>query len=338
MTSRIHHSICNAPKSGPASRRNSLRSLSRLGGLVLAAVTLFVAPTVLAANPPPDVNCNGIARPIEKDPRTNLDCIDYVANGNTCTPASEFPIRRPCDDYVAPGPGRAATCSSMLASDRDGDQLGDSCDNCADVYNPDQKDTDGDGVGDACDNCPLTFNPDQKDSDGDGVGDACDSCPATVNPDQKDTDGDGKADACDNCPAVSNPDQKDTDGDGIGDACDKCASLANPDQRDTDGDGIPDVCDNCPGAANGDQKDRDMDGVGDFCDNCPTIYNPEQKDDNGNGIGDACEPGLQGGPRCALVQGPSATPLQALGNISLGLLVVFGALLWSVRSRREGAA
>ena len=36
-------------------------------------------------------------------------------------------------------------------SDRDGDGVGDSRDNCRDVYNPDQVDTDGDGIGDACD-------------------------------------------------------------------------------------------------------------------------------------------------------------------------------------------
>jgi len=35
-------------------------------------------------------------------------------------------------------------------------------------------DADGDGIGVPCDNCPDVYNPDQADSDGDGIGDACD--------------------------------------------------------------------------------------------------------------------------------------------------------------------
>lgn len=195
----------------------------RLGVIqVLCAALLLLGVAVPEAAAIVDVNCNGIDRGTETDGnprRTGLQCVDYVTNGNSCIPVSEFPPTRPCDDYVAPGPGMNATCSSMFAPDRDSDGLGDSCDNCPGVYNPDQKDTDGDRRGDACDNCPLTPNPDQKDSDGDGKGDACDTCANVPNADQKDRDLDGVGDACDNCPTVANPDQVDSRHDGLGDAC-----------------------------------------------------------------------------------------------------------------------
>ena len=276
----------------------------------LCLTVMLLAVTAAPAYALEDVNCNGIARSVEKDPASPMsrDCVDYSRNGMSCSSHELTSAYRPCDDYVAQGPGQAATCSPQLASDQDADRLGDACDNCPTRSNANQQDGDGDGVGDVCDICPGRANADQRDSDGDGVGDACDICPAQANADQRDSDGDGRGDACENCPTLANPGQEDMDGDGRGDTCDVCPKVASASQEDADGD-----------------------GVGDACDNCPMESNPAQEESSQYpGMGEVCTPGMRGGGGC------SADGSSGLGGMMGGSALV-GLLLLGLSSRRGRA-
>jgi hypothetical protein len=219
-----------------------------------------------------DVNCNGLQRNTEQDPTApGKDCVHYQMNGNNCIRLTNSPTRK-CDDYPAPAPNQAATCSAQLAVDTDQDGWGDACDNCPNRSNSDQSDGDSDGIGDACDNCPTVENPDQKDTKRDGIGDVCRGCPdgGYVG---ADTDSDGRPDICDNCVRTRNADQTDSDGDSIGDACDNCPAIANADQKDGDGDAVGDVCDSCIEVPNQDQTPSPSGRMG----------------RNGRALGDACD-------------------------------------------------
>jgi hypothetical protein len=213
-------------------------------------------------------------------------------------------------DLVEDGPGitPGAMGDDDVFDDRDGDGVGDRCDDCPDLANGptagpnDQRDTDGDGLGNACDG----------DDDGDRVVDASDNCPLAPNPTQVATDGDsdGIPDACDACPTTPgalhavrtdcNGDGDTSDpGEGVGEQCDQDFDrTGDPCDADEDGDGLADATDNCPDVSNpvhlvptdcnddgdrsdpgeavGAQCDRDGDGVGDACD-----------DSDGDGVSDA---------------------------------------------------
>jgi outer membrane protein OmpA-like peptidoglycan-associated protein len=144
-------------------------------------------------------------------------------------------------------------------SDRDGDDIPDSVDQCVDE--PEDKD----GYQDE-DGCP------DPDNDGDGIPDAKDHCPN----DPEDRDGFQDEDGC--------PDD-DNDGDGIPDSIDKCPNEPEdkdgfedadgcPDD-DNDGDGIPDQLDKCPNDPETANGFEDADG----CPDTPATAGPEERAD-----------------------------------------------------------
>jgi hypothetical protein len=161
----------------------------------------------------------------------------------------------------------ASSARSVFAADLDGDNVVDA----VSASNYDDKIAwykNGDGVGDACDNCQDVANIGQEDGDSDGHGDDCDGCPADpdkIDPGQcgcgipdVDTDSDATVDCLDTC--------LDGDGDGYGAAggagntctaadCDDTEPTCNADcTTDADSDTTIDCLDTC--------LDGDGDGYG----------------------------------------------------------------------------
>jgi arylsulfatase A-like enzyme len=173
--------------------------------------------------------------------------------------------------------------------DSDMDGIPNKSDNCLYFPNPKQQDRDGDKIGDMCDEC--------IDTDGDNYADpgffmntcAVDNCPNEPNPSQEDADRDGRGDECDNCFETPNGPKMGTCLGGLNDgwhcSVDKFCGLdgfCSMDQEDLDGDDMGDVCDQYP-------DDYDNDSIDDLDDNCALAKNPGQEDLDGDNMGDVCD-------------------------------------------------
>ena len=312
-----------------------MRLLHRLALVVVTGCLLGPAPAIAR-----DRNCNGI----HEDDEQLVDLSDPECMNNLGSDGLPLPSR---DHYVMYEDFGCEVPLYPVSYDPDLDCLGFGlvpirdyteetdldlvvsllCDNCPDVFNPDQVDEDVDTVGDACDNCLNLYNPDQIDPDEDDLGAACDNCPYVANSSQQDGDGDGIGDACDVCPELNSSYQGDRDGDGLGDECDDCPDVAGS-GGDLDGDGLGDVCDNCDDVPNPEQLDSDGDGVGDLCDVCPFDWDPLQVDLDGDGYGEVCGPKWRGGAHRACPNG-----CDGAGGTAAALLVL---LMFPQRRRSRG--
>ncbi|UCD81429.1 MAG: hypothetical protein JSW26_08415 [Desulfobacterales bacterium] len=105
---------------------------------------------------------------IEPDNQTMFGYWKFDIEGSPAI-ADSSGLEPPNDGYLGEVPKYSPTYAEavypvLLMADFDLDGIPDSCDNCPETVNPDQKDHDGDGTGTACEDCPLeSIDPDYCD-------------------------------------------------------------------------------------------------------------------------------------------------------------------------------
>lgn len=139
-----------------------------------------------------DIDGDGVANAADNCasvPNADQANTDHLQGGNVCDDDDDEDGYKDAEDTcpLLVNPGNQPLADPACNSDSDGDNVGDSHDNCISDSNSNQSDTDGDGIGDVCD----------RDIDNDSIANGADNCPTVANANQRDDDGDGLGDACD---------------------------------------------------------------------------------------------------------------------------------------------